>query len=328
MRTAVAAYWGSRIVLVAAQLGIADRLADGARTADDLAQELALHPKALYRFMRTLAGMGILTELGPHAGFALTPLGEALKADAPGAARSAIVTLVGEISSPGWDELRYALKTGKTGFEKVFGVQRFAYIAAHPEWASLFNQTMVGLHGAEPPAIASAYDFSQFASIVDLGGASGNLLAHILAGHAKPRGVVFDLPHVIRDTSSSIGRHGLRDRITLEAGNFFESVPAGHDAYILSHIIHDWPENECATILENCRQAIDDHGKLLIIEMVLPEGDTPHPGKMLDIAMLVQQGGQERTAEEYRDLLGQAGFRMTKVFPTGSNASIVEAVPV
>jgi hypothetical protein len=321
------AYWGSRMLLVAAQLEIADRLAQGARTSADLATELGLNAAALHRFLRTLAGMGLLTEVESKT-FALTPLGAALKKDAPGSAYATILTLAGPIGQRSWEMLRYSLETGKTGLEKAIGEPLFEYLAERPHEASLFSETMVGFHGAEPPAIAAAYDFSALRSIVDVGGATGNMLVHILQRHRGPRGVLFDLPHVVRDAPAFLETHGMTDRISIEPGSFFERVPAGHDAYILSHVIHDWGPDRCQTILGNCRSAIDPKGRLLIVEMVLPEGDAPHPGKMLDMMMLVGPGGQERTPSEYAELLERASFEMTKVVPTASAVSIVEAVPV
>jgi len=320
------AYWASKLLLVAAQLDLADRLAARPRSAADLAPELGLHAPSLYRFMRSLAGMGLLTEVEPQT-FALTALGEALKRDAPGSARASILTLTGDLVTRAWDELAYSLRSGKTGVEHVFGKPLFDLLAERPEEASLFSETMVGFHGAEPPAVADAYDFSALESIVDVGGATGNLLVHILRRHRQPRGVLFDLPHVVGDAPALLAAHGMADRVAIESGSFFETVPQGHDAYILSHIIHDWTEDLCQTILGHCRRAIAQSGRLLIVEMVLPEGDTPHPGKMLDMMMLVGPGGQERTGEEYRALLKKANFRMTRVVPTASAVSIVEAVP-
>jgi hypothetical protein len=185
----------------------------------------------------------------------------------------------------------------------------------------------VGVHGMEPAAVAAAYDFSGFQTIADVGGSTGNMLSTILGRHAGPRGILFDMPHVVRDAPAFIQQRGLTERIRIEPGSFFESVPAGADAYILSHIIHDWNEEQCVAILDNCRRAMNPHGRLLLVEMVLPSGDTPHPGKMLDMVMLVTPGGQERTAAEYSALLDKAGFRLTRVVPTASPVSIVEAVP-
>lgn len=321
------AYWGSQMLLVAAQLKLADRLGRGARSSSDLAEELGLDSSALYRFLRSLAGMGITTEVGSRT-FALTPLGEALKKDAPGSAYATILTLTGELCTKAWGQLRYSLKTGKTGLEKAFGQPLFEYLAERPDEASLFSETMVGFHGAEPPAVAEAYDFDRLKSIVDVGGATGNMLVHILQRHRAPRGILFDLPHVVADAPAFLESRGMADRVSIESGSFFELVPAGHDAYILSHIIHDWDEDQCLTILRNCRNAIDPDGRLLIVEMVLPEGDTPHPGKMLDMMMLVGPGGQERTPSEYAALLSKADFELTEVVPTASDVSIVVATPV
>jgi hypothetical protein len=191
----------------------------------------------------------------------------------------------------------------------------------------MFSETMVGLHGAEPAAVAAAYDFSQFETIIDVGGATGNLLTAILSRHAEPRGILFDLPHVVGDAPQLINARGLADRIKVEAGSFFESIPTGGSAYLLSHIIHDWSEAQCLTILGKCRHAMKPNNRLLIVEMVLPTGDAPHPGKMLDIIMLAIPGGQERTEPEYRELLEKAGFQLTRIVPTESAVSVVEALP-
>jgi hypothetical protein len=318
------AYWASQMLLVAAQLSLADRLAGGARSAAELAQDLELHGTSMYRFMRSLAGMGLLTQVGDQT-FALTALGEALKTDAPGSARASILTLAGHIGTKSWERLLYSLQTGKTGFEQAFGKPLFDYLAQNEDEASLFSETMVGFHGAEPAAVAAAYDFDELKSIVDVGGATGNLLVHILERHKRPRGVLFDLPHVVTDAPPLIRAHGLSDRISIESGSFWEAVPGGHDAYILSHVIHDWDEGQCQTILGNCRRAMGPRSRLLIVEMVLPDGDAPHPGKMLDMMMLVGPGGQERTAGEYATLLSRANFRLTRVVPTNSAVSVVEA---
>jgi hypothetical protein len=225
------------------------------------------------------------------------------------------------------DNILYSIQTGKTAFERSFGMPLFDWLTANPIQASLVNETMVGFHGTEPPAIASAYDFSAFRSIADVGGSTGNLLTTILSQHPGPRGILFDLPHVVRDAPALIENRGLGDRIRIEAGTFFESVPAGADAYILSHIIHDWNREQCLIILDRCRRAMNSGGRLLLAEMVLPDGDAPHPGKMLDMVMLTVTGGEERTASQYAALLDAAGFRMTRVVPTASLATIVEAVP-
>jgi hypothetical protein len=318
------AHWVSRILYVAAEMNLADKLAEGPRTAGELAQSTATDAPSLYRVMRTLASLGLFTEDPSHR-FSLTPLGEALR---NGTVRTTVLMAAGDLITKSLEQLPYSVQTGKSGFEKAFGMPFFEYLANHPADASLFSETMVGFHGSEPPAVAAAYDFSQFETIIDVGGATGNLLATILGRYREPHGILFDLPHVVRDAPALVEARGLVHRITIEAGNFFESVPAAADVYLLSHIIHDWSEAQCLTILGNCRRAMNPSSRLLIIEAVLAAGDAPHPGKILDMIMLaLLTGAQERTEPEYRGLLDKAGFRLARVVPTESAVSIVEALP-
>jgi len=318
------AHWASHIVYVAAKLSLADHLAKGPKRADELAVATNTHAPSLGRFMRTLAHLGLVTEHG--AQFTLTLLGEALKTGAPGAARSAILTLASPWMTGGWERLLESVQSGRPGLEKALGMPIFDWLALHPEEASLFSETMVSFHGAEPAAVAAAYDFSDITTIVDVGGATGNLLAAILDKYPGSRGILYDLPHVVRDAPKLIQGRGLSDRVTIVSGSFFERVPEGGDAYLLSHIIHDWNEDQCLTILGHCRRIMKPTARVLIIEMVLPTGNVPHPGKMLDMMMLVGPGGQERTEPEYDALLNKAGLRLTKVVPTDSAVSVVEAM--
>jgi SAM-dependent methyltransferase len=319
------ASWVSAVVYAAARLGLADQLATEPKSAAELAGPMRMHAPSLHRLMRTLAGLGILTERDAQR-FALTSLGEALKTGAPGSARATLIAFGGTFWH-GWEEILYSLETGHSGFDKAHGMPLFEYLSQHPADASYFNEAMVGFHGNEPPAVAEAYDFSRFKNVVDIGGGTGNLLATILSRHAGPRGVLFDRPHVVLEAPSLLKARGVADRVMIKAGDFFETVPAGGDAYLLSHVIHDWNEDRCLTILGHCRKAIKPDGRLLIVEMVLPAGDTPHPGKVLDIVMLVFPGGQERTEAEYASLLGKAGFTLSRVVPTASAVSVVEAIP-
>jgi hypothetical protein len=318
------AHWGSHVVYVAAKLNLADHLAKEPMNANQLAEITGTHPPSLYRLMRTLASLGIMTEDSSHR-FSLTPVGEAMKTGAPGAARATILTIASPWWVTGFGELMYSVQTGKPGFEKMVGMPIFDWFAQNPEQASLFNETMVGIHGAEPAAVAAAYDFSGMKNIVDVGGGSGNLLTTILGSFPESRGTLFDMPHVVRDAAALIKSRGLTNRVTIEPGSFFESVPTGGDVYMLSHIIHDWSEDQCLTILGNCRRAMNANTRLLIIEMVLPSGNTPHPGKMLDMMMLVGPGGRERTKEEYDELLSKASLQLTRVVPTESAVGVVEA---
>ncbi len=319
------ACWPSRFVTVAANMRIADHLADGPKSAAEIASAVGALPRPLHRFMRTLASYGVLTQVGDGK-FGLTALGEALKSDAPGSARSTILTMAGPWGWKAWEEFQYSVETGKTAMEKVFGVPLFDYLAQHPDLAAQFSESMVGIHGREPGAVAEAYDFSGLGLVVDVGGATGNMLAHVLSRHPQCQGLLFDRPHVVSEAPALLRSHGVEDRVRIAEGNFFESVPPGGDAYILSHIIHDWNEDQCLTILGHCRAAMKPDAKLLIVEFVLPDDDTPHFGKTADMVMLAIPGGEERTASEYEALLQKAGFRMTRVVPTASEVSVVEAV--
>jgi hypothetical protein len=315
----------SHILYVAAKLSLADHLSKGPIRTDDLAAVTKTHSPSLGRFLRTLGHLGLVTE--DRVGcFTLTPLGEALKTGAPGSARAAILTLASPIMAQGWGHLHESVQTGRPGLEQALGMPIFDWLAQHPEEASLFSETMVSFHGTEPAAVAAAYDFSGMSTIVDVGGATGNLLATILATYPGVRGILYDLPHVVRDAPTLLQARGVADRVTITSGSFFNGVPSGGDAYLLSHIIHDWTEAQCLTILGHCRHAMTSAGRVLIIEMVLPSGNSPHPGKMLDMMMLVGPGGQERTEPEYRRLLDKAGLRLAKIVPTSSAVSIVEAM--
>ena len=314
------------LLRVAAQLRLADHLASGAMNAEQLAVATNTHAPSLYRLLRTLACIGVFSEDESHR-FSLTPLAEPLRSNVPGSVRTSVLSITGDLFILPWSKLRYSVQTGQGAFDKCFGVPFFDHLTANPEEAVMFSDLMIGLNSADAAAVAAAYDFSGFSHIADIGGATGHVLATILAGHPGPRGTLFDLPHNQAGAAELIASRGLADRISFSAGSFFESVPAGCDLYLLSHIIHDWSEDQCLTILGNCRRAMSQRGKLLIIEMVLTEGNAFHPGKMLDMTMLALTPGQERTEPEYRALLAKAGFALTRVIPTDSDVSIVEAVP-
>jgi hypothetical protein len=318
--------WVAAAVYGTAKLGLADHLSDGSRTADELAARTGTHAPSLYRFLRTIAGFGIVTESEAHE-FDLTPLGEALKTGAPGAARSTLLAFGGPAFWRTWEEIGYSLETGKPAFDRVWGMPFFDYLAERPDAAAHFSEAMIGFHGSEPPTVAEAYDFSGIGTVVDVGGATGNMLAALLTRHPGLRGVLFDQPHVVGAAPALLKERGVEARVEIETGSFFEGVPAGGDAYLLSHIFHDWTEEQCLTILGHCRRAMGSKGRLLIVETVLPEGDTPHQGKLQDLVMLLFPGGQERTEREYGALLEKAGFRLQRVVPTTSVVSIVEAVP-
>lgn len=317
----------SRAIFAVAELGIADYLKDGSRSSEEIAQATGTHALTLYRLLRFMAGLGFFVEDADKR-FSLTPLGAALQSDAPGHARSTVRMLAGSTAWNSWGEFLHSVKTGDTAMEKAFGQTIFDYLSTNPEEATFFNEAMIGFHGAEPPAVAADYDFSGIRKLVDVGGGTGNLLTTILLANPKLRGMLYDLPHVVAEARRQIEMNNLSERCEIVSGSFFESVPSGGDAYLLSHIIHDWDEQKCLKILENCRRAMPDDGRLLLIEMVIPSGNDFHPAKLLDLMMLAWTGGKERTGEEYAALFAKGGFKLTRVFPTQSPVSVIEARPV
>jgi hypothetical protein len=320
------AHWAGELLLQAAEMGLADRFSgDAPRSAKDIAAEYGMQARPMRRYLRSLAGLGLLASTGGDS-YRVTALGAALRTGAQGAARSAIIALIGDMVKPAWKVFDHGLVTGDPPFEKAHGMGLFQYLQYNPGMAQFFSETMVGFHGREPPAVAEAYDFAGIGSLVDVGGASGNMLGHVLSRHAHLSGVLYDLPHVVADAPPLLESFGVSDRVKIESGSFFERVPAGHDAYLLSHIVHDWDDAENGVILGHLREAMNADGKLLIVEMVLPEGDEPHMGKMLDMMMLLVPGGQERTPSEYAELLEPNGFRIERIVPTASAVSVVEAV--
>ena len=313
------------LLRVAAQLSLADHLANGPRTATELAAVTGTNASALYRVLRTLACIGVFKEDEAHQ-FALTALAEPLQSTSPGSVRNSILAITGDLFIIPWSKLLYSVQTGQPSFDQYFGVPFFDQLTKDPEEARLFFDLLIGINSSDAPAVAAAYDFSTFTNITDIGGATGHILTTILAAHPGPSGMVFDVPDNQAPAAELIQARGMSDRVTFVPGSFFESVPAGSDLYILSHILHDWSEEQCLAILANCHRAMTPSSRLLVIEMVLAEGNAFHPGKMLDMTMLATTTGQERTESEYRDLLEKAGFKLSRVIPTSSAISIVEAV--
>jgi hypothetical protein len=322
-----AAIWKARAVYAAARLDLADLIANGQRSAEELARATGTHAASLHRLLRALASCGVLTEAEP-ARFALTPLGAALRTGAPGAARATVLTLAGDWQWKAWDRFLYSLRTGQPALLEVFGKSLFEYLAANPEDSARFNEAMVGMHGADGPAVVEAYDFSSFKTVADLGGGAGMLLTTILQANKHLRGTLVELSETVPAARSLVEGRGLSDRCDVVAGDFFREVPFGHDAYILAHVMHDWTDEQGLPILRNCRKAIPKHGRLLIIEAVLPPGDAPHEGKMMDLLMLTVTGGVERTEDEFSVLLAAADFKLSRVIPASTHQSVVEAVPL
>jgi hypothetical protein len=318
----ITGYWISQAIYAAAKFGIADHLKDRPKTVGELAGATSTNPDALYRLLRALASVGIFTE-GEARRFSLTPLAEPLRSDVAGSKR-ALALMSGDEPFRAWAEIDYSIRTGKIAFDKVFGKPIFDYLGDHPDKARTFDAAMVGVHGRESDAVLDAYDFSGFGVVADVGGGNGSQMTAILKKHSRMKGILFDLPHVIGRAKERIQAAGMLDRCTLVFGSFFEAVPEGADAYVMRHIIHDWDEDKCLTILRNCHRAMSPASKLLVIESVIPPGNEPFQGKFLDLQMLLIPGGKERTEDEYRTLFERAGFELSGIVPTATEVSIVE----
>jgi hypothetical protein len=333
----ITGYWLSQAIYAAAKFGIADLLATGARSADDLAQQTSTNPDALYRLLRALASVGIFCE-GPPRHFSLTPLAEPLQSNVPGSKR-ALALMSGDEQFRAWTEIVYSIQTGEKAFDKVFGQPCFDYLSQNLDKAQIFDAAMVGIHGRESNAVLKVYDFSAISTVVDIGGGNGSQLIALLQAHPSMRGILFDLPHVIERAKPEIAAAGLADRCELVAGSFFDDDAFSHIpldalkatnggvvAFFMRHIIHDWEDEKALTILRNCHRAMPADGRLLVVESVIPPGNEPFAGKFLDLVMLLIPGGKERTEDEYRILFVQAGFNLSRIVPTGAEVSVIEAV--
>ncbi len=312
---------------VAAKLRIADKLAAGAKSADQLARETDTHGPTLYRVLRALAGFGVFSE-SADGKFSLTPMGELLRSGVPGSMRGMADFCGSEWTWQAWGELLYSVRTGKTAFDHAFGKPCFDYLAEHKDESEVFNEAMTGFSSMVAPAVVEAYDFSKFGTIVDIGGGHGQLLTSILKANPWVKGVLFDAPHVASGAEKTIREAGVSDRCRTEGGDFFKAVAAGGDAYLMMHIIHDWPDDKAATILKHCRKSVNPGGKLLVVDSVVAPPNEPDMAKILDLEMLVLPSGKERSEVEFAALFAAAGWRLNRVVATKSPKKVIEGVPV
>lgn len=320
----ITGYWNSQMIYAAAKFGIADLLGDGPKSVEQLASATNTKPALLYRLLRALASVGIFAE-DEHGDFALTPLAEPLRSNVPGSQKS-LALMMGADQYRAWANLADTLQTGDNAYEQEFGKPIFEHLAEHPEKARIFDDAMTGIHGRETSAILDAYDFSGIQVIADIGGGNGSKITAILQKYPHMRGILFDLPHVVERARPNIEEAGLSERCQLLSGSFFEAVPAGADAYVMRHIIHDWDDAKSIAILKNCHAVMSPGQKLLLVESVIPPGNEPFMGKLLDLTMMLIPGGKERTEAEYRELYDQTGFDLVRIVPTDSEVSVIEGV--
>lgn len=319
--------WITQAIYVAAQLGVADLLKDGSKSYHELATATGVDARSLYRVLRALASVGIFAEVNSGY-FELTDLAECLQSDRSNSLRAYAIKSGQAWEWQPWGHLLESVKTGKPVFKNIFGMEIFEYLASDPSAAKIYNQAISSFSDKQDEKIASGYNFSSICNLVEVAGGRGTLIASILKANLTMKGVLFDLPHVIEDARPMIETLGFQERCQLVAGNFFESVPTGGDAYLLRYIIHDWDDERAIAILKNCHQAMQPNGRLLLVEMVIPPGNEPFYGKLLDLQMLLNYGGRERTETEYQALLETAGFSLTKILPVAPPVSIIEAVRV
>jgi O-methyltransferase domain/Dimerisation domain len=322
----VTGHYVSRAIYAAAKLGIADLLKSGPLHYTKLAKECGTHPPSLYRLMLLLTSAGVFEEREAEC-FGLTPVGEYLQTGVPGSRHAQALLLAGPAQQRAWSGLLDVVKTGKT----PSGRSAFQFFAKYPEEGAIFNEGIAAGSAEAASAVAAAYDFAPFGTIVDVGGGHGVLLTTILAANPALRGILFDLPHASEGAEKQMETAGLRGRCEFVAGDFLEQVPGGADAYILKSVIHDWDDTRSVAILRNIHHAMAQQGKLLLVEMTLPARvDQTHMSQIIagsDVNMMVNVGGQERTAAQFSALLDAAGFRLTRIIPTQGLWSVIEGVP-
>ena len=326
LRGIITQYFSSRALYAATALDVAAALAGGTKGIEELATAVGAHPPSLYRVLRVLAAVGIFREEEGRR-FSNTPLSELLRADVSGSLRDLVLLFGDETSWRSWEGILHAVRTGEAPFEHVYGEKFFDYLQDHHDTAAMFDRAMASSSSTTNAAVVEAYDFSGFGLVMDVAGGSGSALCSILKVTPGLRGVVFDLPHVAQRARDFIAAQGLSQRCEFLGGSFFESVPSGADAYFMKHILHDWGDAQCSQILGACRHAMADEARLLICERIVPEGNEFSSAKLIDLHMMMtNHGGKERTQNEYRELLAAAGFDLTRVIPTSTPWSVIEAM--
>jgi SAM-dependent methyltransferase len=321
--------WAARAIQTAAQLGIADLLVDGPRRVHELAETTGTHTHSLYRLLRALASLAIFTELAPGT-FAQTELSETLRSRHAGSVRAMALMMGGVWEWNAWRELDYSVRTGQPAFDYVYGMDLWHYYRnENPQAGKIFNEAMSDVSNVVCALVPRFYDFSGFHTILDVGGGGGTLLTALLNAFPHLQGLVFEQPHVLEQAREQIAAAHLTERCTALGGDFFEAVPCGADVCLLKSVLHDWDDENCVRILKNCRRALPPDGRLLVIDAVI--GDEKGGGtfaKLLDVQMLIEQRGRERTAAEFQTLLAAAGFSLNRVIRLPTIQDLIEAVPV
>ena len=318
----------SQGISVAAKLYLADHLADGAKSLSQLAAATATHEPSLYRLLRALTSVGVFQKNSDGA-YENSPLSEVLRSDDPNSMRAAAHMICDREHWNAHGNMLHSVKTGEIAFDHTFGMPVFPYFAENPEVAEIFDNAMTSFSAPVAGAVAAVYDFSTAATIADIGGGHGLLLATVLAANPQARGVLFDQPQVVAGAPEVLEANGVAERVETVGGNFFEEIPVEADIYMMKFIIHDWNDEESIAILKNLAKSAKPGAKLLLVETVVEEDDSvASMSKVMDLNMLAMTSGRERTAKEYAGLFEKAGFKFTRVIPTPSPMQIVEAVKI
>ncbi|HZQ90717.1 MAG TPA: methyltransferase [Terriglobales bacterium] len=319
-------YMLSQALYVAAKLRVADHLASGPKTTGELARSTGANEDRLYRVLRALVSAGIFSEVAPRK-FANNDISSPLDTQKRDAVYDMVVWMADKFHFDAYGEMLYAVKSGNTVCQRVFGGECFEVLERDHEEGAVFNQAMTAFSAMMAPAVLEAYDFSGIGTLVDVAGGHGFILTSILQKYPGMKGILFDLEHVVAGATERIAACGVENRCERASGDFFKAVPSG-DAYVMKHIIHDWDDEKAITILKNIRTAMGSRkpGKVMLIEAVLSSGSEPHFAKLLDLEMFMLPGGRERTEAEFASLFDRSGFRMTRVVPTKSPVCVVEAV--
>ena len=326
----IAGFRASRVIGVAATLGLADALRAGSMDARALAEVTATDASSLERLLRALASLGVLTH-DAHGRYALTALGATLDGGTPGSLRAWAELALGAEHYAAWGELEDSVRHGEVAFDRLFGMSVWEYRRRHARKSELFNDAMAALAAAFDPELIANGAFADVRKLVDVGGGHGSLLIALLKRHPTMRGVLVDLPHVVASARTRIADEGLATRCEVVCADAFDSVPGGADGYLLCQVLHDWDDEPAGVLLRNCRRAIADGGKLFVIERIVPERFDASPAAqsvaMADLTMLLMTGGRERTVDEFRSLLEVAQFRMAAPVRTASGIALIKAFP-
>ena len=290
----------------------------------NLARQAGANEDALYRMLRTLSGFGVFVENAPRQ-FSNNPASELLRSDVPGLYHM-VLWLPDPFHLKIYADAIHSVMTGQPAVEKTFGKPVFEYFPEDRALSERFNNAMTAFSAVVIQAALEAYDFSGIATMVDVAGGHGEVLTSIIKAYPAMKGVLSDLDHVLAGAEPRIRAMGLADRCRTETIDFFKSVPAGGDAYIMKHIIHDWDDDRAVTILQNIRKAMNPGGRVILLDSVLQAPNQPDLGKVIDIEMMLLPGGRERTEEEFRSLFDRAGFRLTRIVPTKSPLAVIEGV--